>query len=127
MASSWGASWGNAWGNSWGSIAVADAPSGGWLYKTRRKTKREVYEERIKLGIIQETIEKAAKKVIFLGKALDSKVNDVYYRPDIAELVKSLMAELMVTVPSPDYRRSIEAALKAKFDEEDEESILLLM
>ena len=105
-----------------GSQAV-ETYSGGYYPITRRKTKKEVYAERLKMGIVKEDIQKKAVEVV---AKVAEKVNYApayYYDPD--KLVKQLMAELRVKVPSPDYTRAIELALKIA--EQDEEDALLLL
>ena len=139
MASAWGKSWGKSWGVSWGAVA-APVSSGGETYEgwhvfpnTRRKTRKQIHAERAKLGIDKETITQTAKKVVELPKAIqvvDRTKIEYYYRPDIADLTALLMAELRVTVKSPDYTQAIQIALAAKRqreDEDDEEALLLLM
>lgn len=99
--------------------------SGGYDLPTgRRKTKKEVYAERVKLGIIKEDIERKALEVV--EKAAEKQTTfEPVYRQDPEIFVRQLMAELRLKVPSPDYTRAIEIALKiAEQDEED--SILLL-
>ena len=128
MASAWGESWSDFWGNSWG---LRERPAGGWYPNIGKKPKRNAKKEWIRLGLVKENIEKTAKKVVFSQKkpieAIDNKVNDVYHRPDVADLVLLLMQELRVTVYIPDYTIAIEAALRIKQEQEDEEAILLLM
>lgn len=105
-------------------IQVAqESYSGGYDYPlTRRKTKKEVYAERLKMGIVKEDIQQKAVEVV-------AKVQKVNYAPayeyDPQQLVKQLMAELRVKVPSPDYTRAIELALRIA--EQDEEEALLLL
>ena len=97
--------------------------SGGYYPLTRRKTKKEVYAERLKMGIVKEDIQKKAVEVV---AKVAEKVNYApayHYDPD--KLVKQLMSELRVKVPSPDYTRAIELALKIA--EQDEEDALLLL
>lgn len=98
--------------------------SGGYDYPlTRRKTRKEVYAERLKMGIVKEDIQKKAVEVV---SKVAEKVNYApAYEYDPQQLVKQLMAELRVKVPSPDYTRAIELALKIA--EQDEEDALLLL
>ena len=98
----------------------------------RRKTKKDIYRERVKLGIIKETIEKAAEKIVAAKarQTVDKARIGNYYRPDVADLTALLMAELRLTVKSPDYTQAIQIAIAAKRhrdNEDDEEAILLLM
>lgn len=99
--------------------------SGGYDLPTgRRKTKREVYAERVRLGIIKEDIAIAAEKVV--EKAIAPAVKtDVVELPSVDQLVNELMLKLRVTVKSPDYTRAIELALKIA--EQDDEDVLFLM
>lgn len=111
--------------------------SGGWLGpNTRRKTRRDVYLERVKLGIIKEEIATVAEEIVQKAtKPIDFVEIVGNNRPDVADMVTSLMNELRVTVKSPDYTRAIQAALEVQRmkearrlqDEEDEEVLLLLM
>ena len=103
---------------------VTETYSGGYDYPlTRRKTKKEVYAERLKMGIVKEDIQKKAVEVV---AKVAEKVNYApAYEYDPQQLVKQLMAELRVKVPSPDYTRAIELALKIA--EQDEEDALLLL
>ena len=114
---------------------VAIEQGGGYFEPNiRRKTKREAYQEREKLRISIQDVEKAAQKVVNKSvanpdfiKAVDTRAVEYYYRPDVADLTKLLMAELRVTVALPDYRRAIEIAIAVRQEEEDLEAILLLM
>lgn len=111
----------------------------GWhvFPNTRRKTKKQVYAERANLGVDKRTIEQTAKKVVERSKVnrvVDITKIDDYYRNCIPDLTALFMAELRLTVKSPDYTRAIQAALAVKKlkeaqrlrDEEDEEEALLL-
>ncbi len=116
-------------------------PSGGWMGPNiRRKTKQDIYRERVRLGIIIEDIEEAAEKIVEekVAPVIDNEEIVSDNRPDVADLVILLMQELRVTVKSPDYTRAIQAALSAKRmeetrrlqrmrDEEDEEEALMLL
>lgn len=105
------------------SVSVTETYSGGYYPLTRRKTKKEVYAERLKMGIVKEDIQKKAVEVV---AKVAEKVNYApAYEYDPQQLVKQLMAELRVKVPSPDYTRAIELALKIA--EQDEEEALLLL
>lgn len=105
---------------------VVQAYSGGWFpdvpYRNRRQ---ERYEKRVAMGILPKKITVAAKKVV---ETIAKKEPEVYYRPDTADLVKLLMAELKVSKELPDYSRAIQAQLEAKKraeDDEDDEIALL--
>lgn len=109
----------------------------------RRKTKREVYLERVRLGIIREDIQEVAQKVVeevvnisnIPEKTVDAPQIIAHNRPDVADLVSKLMSELRVSVKSPDYTRAIQAALEIKRLKEakrlkalqDDEDILMLL
>ena len=104
---------------------VAQAYSGGYDLPTgRRKTKRDVYAERVRLGIIKEDIAIAAEKVVEKAIVKDESTQ-VVELPSVEQLVSDLMRKLRVTVRSPDYTRAIELALKVA--EQDDEDVLFLL
>lgn len=66
MASAWGYSFGSAWGNAWGLITgqQTETVTGGW-WGPRYKTRKEIDDERRRLGIlppVAEIARKAAQK-----------------------------------------------------------------
>jgi len=94
--------------------------SGGWLpHQRRRKTRKEVYEERVKLGILPPAIVKAAAKVAEVAATVEEFKAE---RPRYEEM---FLRELRATKWAPSYTRAIEAQLK--MIEQDDEEILLLM
>ena len=113
------------------SFLGVDASSGYFEPNIRRRTKKEAYKERealrLKIESIQQVAEKVVEKAAKPKIEVDTKEIEYYYRPDIADLTKLLMAELRVTVALPDYRRAIEIAIAVRQEEEDLEAILLLM
>lgn len=129
-----------------GNPVAQEQNSGGYydgIAGGRRKTKRDVYLERVRLGIIKEEIDSVAEKIVAKKAkkahfAIDFYKTAIHNRPVVADLVESLMKELKVTMKSPDYSRAIQAALavqkmkemqrlKALQDEEDEEEAILLL
>lgn len=135
MASAWGKSWGLAFGAAFGLVVAASAPidvSGGDYYPViKRKTKKDLHEERVRLGIVQEVIQAKAAQVV--AKAASAPATDSFtltaqHQQDPQYLVSILMAELRATIPSLDYAQSIQLALQAKLrieQDEDDELILL--
>lgn len=121
---------------SWRTGEWADPAAGFDAYPhIKRKTKRDLYLERVKLGIIKEEIDKTALKVV--NKALQAKQpsaaahiapNDAHRQPDVGYLTNLLMDELRVTVLVPDYTQAIYLALLARRRiEQDEEDALILL
>lgn len=116
-------------------IGTANQTYAGWhvFPNTRRKKKKQIHAERASLGVDKQKIEQTARKVVELPKTnrvVDKTKIDYYYRPDIADLTALLMAELRLTVKSPDYTQAIQLALASKLDrdnQDDEEALLLLM
>jgi len=103
-----------------------EAYSGGYDLPTgRRKSKKEVYAERVKLGIIKEDIEQKALEVVAKAEK-KTYTFEPSNRVDPQELTRQLMAELRLKVPSPDYSRAIEIAIRAAEQDEEDSLILLL-
>ena len=98
---------------------VNSSNSGGWFPNVRRKTRKEVYAERVRLGILPATVAKAAERVAEKVEVVPKRIT-----PDLQKL---MMAELKVTKWAPDYSRAIELALRLRQMEQDDEDVLLLM
>ena len=93
---------------------------GGWMPpQGRRKTRKEVYEERVRLGILPPAIVKAAAKVAEAAATVEEFKAE---RPRYEEM---FLRELQATKWSPSYTRAIQAQLEIL--EQEEEDILLLM
>jgi hypothetical protein len=98
----------------------AISPSGGWhLPQGRRKSRKEVYAERVKLGILPPAIMRAAEKVAMVAETVEEFKAE---RPRYEEM---FMRELSLTKWSPDYTRSIQ--IQIELMQQDDEDILLLM
>jgi len=96
--------------------------SGGWTHsQARRKSKKEIYAERVRLGILPPAVVEAAKKV--------AEVIEVppVYKADQQFMQMLMMEELKVTTWLPDYSRAIQIQLAIRRQEEDDEEVLLLM
>ena len=99
---------------------ATQAEGGGWMPpRGRRKTRKEVYAERVKLGILPPAIVKAAAKV---AEAAATQEEFKAERPRYEEM---FLRELSITKWSPSYTRAIQAQLEIL--EQEEEDILLLM
>ena len=93
---------------------------GGWMPpQGRRKTRKEVYAERVKLGILPPAIVRAAEKVAVVAETVAEFKAD---RPRYEEM---FMRELNVTKWAPDYTRAIQ--IQIELMQQDDEDILLLM
>ena len=98
----------------------ATQDGGGWMPpQGRRKTRKEVYAERVKLGILPPAIVRAAEKVAIVAETVAEFKAD---RPRYEEM---FMRELSITKWSPDYTRAIQAQIEIL--EQEDEDILLLM
>lgn len=93
---------------------------GGWMPpQGRRKTRKEVYAERVKLGILPPAIVRAAEKVAVVAETVAEFKAD---RPRYEEM---FMRELNVTKWAPSYTRAIQ--IQIELMQQDDEDILLLM
>ena len=93
---------------------------GGWMPpQGRRKTRKEVYAERVKLGILPPAIVRAAEKVAVVAETVQEFKAE---RPRYEEM---FMRELNVTKWSPSYTRAIQ--IQIELMQQDDEDILLLM
>ena len=131
-----------------GQVPAVETPSGGWKFpEHKRKTKEEIEQERIELGIIPapvaKAVEKAAKRVIAKAKQQDAspeppdplKWLQAHHEQQSANLAADLRKKRIEA--SLDDRRTymillrleIEAQLilRAEQDREDEQIVMLLM
>ena len=96
--------------------------SGGWTHsQARRRNKRELYAERVRLGILPPAVVKAAKKVV---EVIEEKP---VYKADQRYMETLMLEELKVAKWLPDYSRAIQIQLEIRRQEQDDEDILLLM
>jgi hypothetical protein len=80
VADAWGLSWGGAWGVSWNipeapqpSPAGTQAPSGGYFEGTRRRrTKRDIEEDRLRYGIPIQALEVIEDVALSQAKRLET-------------------------------------------------------
>jgi len=96
--------------------------SGGWI-GPRRKTRKQIYEERVRLGILPEQIVEAAKVVAEAAAEHGDPVK--VYKENRDSLNAKFMQELHVTQWLPDYTRAIQAQIRI-LEQEDEEILLLM-
>lgn len=103
-----------------GNPVIASQGGGGWMPpQGRRKTRKEVYAERVKLGILPPAIVRAAEKVAVVAETVQEFKAE---RPRYEEM---FMRELNVTKWSPSYTRAIQ--IQIELMQQDDEDILLLM
>ena len=95
------------------------AGGGGWLPQTRRKSRKQIYEERVKLGILPPPVIKAAAKVAAVAQTVEEFKEE---RPKYEEM---FLKAIKKTEWLPDYTRAIQAQL-AIMELEEEELLLLL-
>ena len=96
--------------------------SGGWTHsQARRRNKRELYQERVRLGILPPAVVKAAKKVV------DVIEEAPVYKADQRYMETLMMEEMKVTKWLPDHSRAIQIQLEIRRQNEDDEEVLLLM
>ena len=98
---------------------TAIAGGGGWLPQTRRKSRKQIYEERVKLGILPPPVIKAAAKVAAVAQTVEEFKEE---RPKYEEM---FLKAIKKTEWLPDYTRAIQAQL-AIMEQEEEELLLLL-
>ena len=102
---------------------VATTSGGGWLPNYRRKTRKEIHAERVRLGILPPDVVKAA--AVVAARVMDEPEPIEAYRDNRAELNKVFLRELGATRMLPDYTRAIQIQIELMVAEEEE--ILLLM
>ena len=98
---------------------ATQSEGGGWMPpRGRRKTRKEVYAERVKLGILPPAIVRAAEKVAVVAETVAE------FKADHPRYEEMFMRELNVTKWAPSYTNMIMAQLVLLQEEED---LLLLM
>ena len=103
--------------------AVAVTGGGGWLPILRRKTRKQIHDERVKLGILPADVVKAAKKAAAVVADEPSPVQAYKDEPEQAN--KVFLRSLGVSKMLPDYTRAIEAQIKVR--QQEEEDLMLFM
>ena len=113
-----------------GTVQSGDAPEvaqpiggGGYLPSFRRKTRKEIHAERVRLGILPEEIRKAAQKVV--EKAAEQGDPQEVYEDNTERYRAMFLREVGATKWAPDYARAIRIQLELM--ERDAEDALLLM
>ena len=96
---------------------------GGWLPRMRRKTRKELHAERVRLGILPPDVVKAAQKAAAV--VLDEPSPVKAYRADPEAANKVFLRELGATKMLPDYTRAIQ--IQIELMQQEEEEILLLL
>lgn len=91
---------------------------GGWLPNMRRKTRKQIHQERIKLGILPPDVVKAAKKAAAV--VADEPAPIKAYKADPEQANKVFMRSLGVSQMLPDYTRAIQAQIRVIQQEEDD-------
>lgn len=99
------------------------AGGGGYLPSFRRKTRKEIHAERVRLGILPEQIRKAAQKVI--EKAAEQGDPQEVYEDNTEKYKAMFLREVGATKWAPDYARAIR--IQIELMERDAEDALLLM
>jgi len=84
----------------------------------RRKTRKQIHQERIKLGILPPDVVKAAKKAAAV--VADEPAPIKAYKADPEQANKVFLRELGASKMLPDYTRAIQAQIKAMQQEEDD-------
>ena len=106
-----------------GPVIAQALGGGGYLPSFRRKTRREIHAERVRLGILPEQIKKAAQKVV--EKAAERGDPEEVYEDNTAKYQEMFLREIGATKWAPDYARAI--AIQLEIMERDAEDALLLM
>ena len=96
---------------------------GGWLPQQRRRTRKELHAERVRLGILPPDVVKAAQKAAAV--VLDEPSPVKAYRADPEAANKVFLRELGATKMLPDYTRAIH--IQIELMQQEEEEILLLL
>lgn len=113
----------SASGTAAGPAQAAPVGGGGYLPSFRRKTRKEIHAERVRLGILPEQIRKAAKKVV--EKAAEQGDPQEVYEDNTEKYKQMFLREVGATKWAPDYARAIRIQLELM--ERDAEDALLLM
>ena len=104
-----------------GPAVLTPAGGGGWLPKMRRKTRKELHAERVRLGILPPDIAQAAKKAAAV--VLDEPSPVKAYRADPEAANKVFLREIGVSKMLPDYTRAIKIQIEIQ-QQEDEDLML---
>lgn len=110
----------------WSGEAVAPTGvlgGGGWMPFGRRKTRKQVYAERVRLGILPEPVRIAAEHVA--AKVIEEPDPLQAYKDSKDELNRTFLSELHTQKWIPDYTIAIRAAIAIM--QQEEEDILLLI
>ena len=99
---------------------VATVAGGGWLPSFRRRTRKQLHAERVRLGILPPDVVRAATKAAAV--VLDSEKP---YRADSEAVNRVFLRELGATKMLPDYRRAIQ--IQIELMQQEEEEILMLL
>ena len=114
MSSTWGNSWGTAWGDSWGLQSQPQAYSGGWFPYQRIRTRKEIRDERIELGILPpDVVEEVLPKIAAVQKSRRKYV-----------LTSFLGKDAVADISTFDIEEAVKA-YRLKRQREDEELLLL--
>ena len=99
--------------------------SGGYQFLGRTQSKEERRKERIRLGIEQEDIQAAVKKVAKKIAAKPAPLTLIKERPDYVEY---LVSDLLRGYKFPDIAEAVERQVRIlqAIEQQDEEDILLL-
>lgn len=106
-----------------GPAVLTAAGGGGWLPRMRRKTRKELHAERVRLGILPPDVVRAATKAAAV--VLDEPSPVKAYRADPEAANKVFLRELGATKMLPDYTRAIQ--IQIELMQQEEEEILLLL
>lgn len=118
MASTWGTSWGTSWATSWGGEAqIAALFSGGWEPVRKRRSKKDIIEERRALGI---TVEPPPSAIPIL-QVLPSKIPTLRKKARI----KYQTPEPVVQVDTAALSFAVQQAKLRRRQREEDELLLL--
>lgn len=141
MASAWGKAWASAWGNSWGAIAPAIHGAGGGKSKTSQNKYRLIRADQVDFENVEqltdylaEKIEEAQTKTVKVKRKRGRAGSQ--YVPQAPPLVRFNAApghyreivELYIQRANAEIARIWGERIRQKLeDQEDEESLVLLM
>lgn len=103
--------------------SLAPVGGGGWLPSMRRKTRKQIHEERVRLGILKPDIVRAAKRAAQV--VADDPAPIAAYKRTPQQVNEVFMQSLGVSKMLPDYTRAIEAQIKVI--QQEEEDLMLFM
>jgi hypothetical protein len=96
---------------------VVQSASGGWIPSPRRRTRKELHAERVKLGILPADVVEAAQVV---AKQVIDEPNPIEaYKKRKATLNKVFLDELGASKMLPDYSKAIQVQIQIMQEEED--------